>query len=70
MRFHQLLGRAVAQVFPKARYYKQNEHIIYILSLTEEERSEIACGAGGWVSKFGMVRKTGVGELAIFSYKG
>ena len=28
------------------------------------------CGAGDWVSKFGMVRKTGVGELAIFSYKG
>lgn len=27
-------------------------------------------GAGGWVSKFGMVRKTGVGELAMFSYKG
>ena len=28
------------------------------------------CGAGDWVSKFGMVRKTGVSELAIFSYKG
>lgn len=27
------------------------------------------CGAGGWVSKFGMVRRTGVGELAMFSYK-
>ena len=27
------------------------------------------CGAGGWVSKFGMVRKTGVGELVMFSYK-
>lgn len=27
------------------------------------------CGAGGWISKFGMVRKTGVGELAMFSYK-
>lgn len=26
-------------------------------------------GAGGWVSKFGMVRKTGVGDLAMFSYK-
>lgn len=25
------------------------------------------CGAGGWVSKFGMVRKTGVGELTMFS---
>lgn len=25
------------------------------------------CGAGGWVSKFGMVRKTGVGELVMFS---
>jgi dihydroorotase len=27
------------------------------------------CGAGGWVSKFGMLRKTGVGELAMFSYQ-
>lgn len=27
------------------------------------------CGAGGWISKFGMVRKTGVGELVMFSYK-
>ena len=27
------------------------------------------CGAGGWISKFGMVRKTGVGELAMFSYQ-
>lgn len=27
------------------------------------------CGAGGWVSKFGMVRRTGVGELAMFSYQ-
>ncbi len=27
------------------------------------------CGAGGWVSKFGMVRKTGVGELVMFSYQ-
>ena len=26
-------------------------------------------GAGGWVSKFGMVRKTGVGELVMFSYQ-
>jgi dihydroorotase len=26
------------------------------------------CGAGGWVSKFGMVRRTGVGEIAMFSY--
>lgn len=26
-------------------------------------------GAGGWVSKFGMVRKTGVGDLAAFSYQ-
>ena len=25
------------------------------------------CGAGGWVSKYGMVRKTGVGELVMFS---
>ena len=25
-------------------------------------------GAGGWISKFGMVRKTGVGDLAMFSY--
>lgn len=24
-------------------------------------------GAGGWVSKFGMVKKTGVGDLAMFS---
>lgn len=27
------------------------------------------CGAGGWVSKFGMVRRTGVGELVMFSYQ-
>lgn len=27
------------------------------------------CGAGGWISKFGMVRKTGVGELVMFSYQ-
>lgn len=27
------------------------------------------CGAGGWVSKYGMLRKTGIGELAMFSYK-
>jgi dihydroorotase len=26
-------------------------------------------GSGGWVSKFGMVRKTGVGDLAVFSYQ-
>ncbi|WP_035289230.1 amidohydrolase family protein [Clostridium sp. KNHs214] len=25
-------------------------------------------GAGGWVSKFGMVKRTGVGDLAAFSY--
>lgn len=55
MRFHQLVGRAVAQVFPKARYYRQNEHIIYILSLTEEERSEIACGAGKLIRMLQMI---------------
>lgn len=26
-------------------------------------------GAGGWISRFGMLRKTGVGELAMFAYK-
>ena len=26
-------------------------------------------GSGGWVSRFGMVRRTGVGELAMFSYQ-
>ena len=26
-------------------------------------------GSGGWVSKFGMVRRTGVGEMPMFSYK-
>ena len=26
-------------------------------------------GAGGWVSKYGMLRRTGVGDLAMFSYK-
>lgn len=26
-------------------------------------------GAGGWVSKFGMVRRTGVGELAMYRYQ-
>ncbi len=26
-------------------------------------------GAGGWVSKFGMVRRTGVGDLCMFSYQ-
>ena len=25
-------------------------------------------GAGGWISKFGMLRKTGIGDLAAFSY--
>ena len=25
-------------------------------------------GAGGWVSRFGMIRKTGVGDLAMFNY--
>jgi hypothetical protein len=25
-------------------------------------------GAGGWVSKFGMIKRTGVGDLAMFSY--
>lgn len=25
-------------------------------------------GAGGWVSKFGMVQKTGVGDISMFSY--
>lgn len=26
-------------------------------------------GSGGWISRFGMVRRTGVGELVMFSYK-
>lgn len=26
-------------------------------------------GAGGWISKFGMVKRTGVGDLAMFQYK-
>lgn len=26
-------------------------------------------GAGGWISKFGMLRKTGIGDLAMFGYK-
>ena len=26
-------------------------------------------GSGGWVSRFGMVRRTGVGDLAMFSYQ-
>jgi len=26
-------------------------------------------GAGGWVSKYGMVKRTGVGDLAAFAYK-
>lgn len=26
-------------------------------------------GSGGWVSRFGMVRKTGVGEMVMFSYQ-
>lgn len=26
-------------------------------------------GAGGWISRFGMLKRTGVGDLAMFSYK-
>lgn len=26
-------------------------------------------GAGGWVSKYGMVKRTGIGDLAVFSYE-
>ena len=45
IRFMQLVGRAVTGYFPNARYYKQNDHIIYILSVPVNERTGIALRA-------------------------
>jgi dihydroorotase len=29
-----------------------------------------ANGSGGWVTKFGILERTGVGDFAAFSYEG
>jgi len=38
------------------------------MAAMEKRPVRAANGAGGWVTKFGILDRTGVGDLAAFSY--